>query len=98
MSRIGRDRLYRQVRARVLAGAQVCWICGGALDWDAPPRSSKAPSADHVLPISRTAGLDPQTRQRLATDPGNLRPTHYGCNSKRGNRRRHPVHVSRSWL
>ena len=95
--RIGRDYRFRQVRARVLAGAQACALCGLALDWDAPPRSRWAPSADHVLPVSRTAGLPEFTRERLALDPENLRPVHYGCNSKRGNRRPRPRHVSRAW-
>jgi hypothetical protein len=97
MTRIGRDYAYRVQRERVLAGAQACSICGLALDWDAPPRSRWAPSVDHVLPVSRTVGLDELTRSRLATDPGNLRPVHYGCNARRGNRRRRPRRTSRSW-
>jgi hypothetical protein len=95
--RIGRDYSYRQVRDQVLAGAQWCHICGGPLDWDAPPRSRWAPSVDHLLPVSRTRGMDPQTRRRLANDPAGLRPVHYGCNSRRGNGRKRPVRTSRSW-
>ncbi len=97
MSRVGRDHRYRQVRERVLAGAQVCHICGGELDFTAPPRSPKAPSVDHELPVSRTRGLDPETRQRLATDPRLMRPAHVGCNSKRGAGRKRPAHISRGW-
>ena len=97
MRRVGRDYAYRQVRDRILAGAQSCAICGGPLDWDAPPRSRWSPSVDHLLPVSRTRDLDESTRQRLALDPAGLVPCHYGCNAKRGNgRKRHP-HVSRSW-
>jgi hypothetical protein len=95
--RPGRDYAYRQARRRVLAGAQVCHICGGPLDWDAPPRSPLSPSADHVLPVSATRGLDPMTRQRLAADPGGLRPAHLGCNSRRGAGRERAAHVSRGW-
>lgn len=92
------DRQYRNVRARVIAGAQVCAICGAPIDHDAPPRSRWAPSADHVLPISRTRGLDGELRQRLARDPSMLKAVHYGCNSRRGNGRRdRPRHVSREW-
>jgi hypothetical protein len=91
------NHAYRKVRERVLDGAQVCCICGGPLDFDAPARSKWAPSVDHVLPVSRTVGLDPETRQRLAVDPEGLRPVHYSCNSRRGNRRRRRRHVSRVW-
>jgi len=97
LSRIGRDHAYRKVRERILATAQVCEICGRRLDFDAPPRSSRAPSVDHRLPISRTTGLDQETRRRLAVDPANLRACHVGCNSKRGNRRRRQQHISRTW-
>lgn len=97
MSRVGRDYAYQRVREQVLQGAQVCHICGGALDWDAPPRSRWAPSVDHVVAVSRTRGMDPQSRRRLAVDPANLRPCHVGCNAKRGNGRRRSRHVSRSW-
>jgi hypothetical protein len=97
MSRLGRDYAYRQARARVLAGATVCHLCGRALDFDAPSRSRWAPSADHVLPVSALRGLDPRTAQRLASDPEGLRPSHYGCNSRRGAGRSRPQHVSRGW-
>jgi len=97
MSRVGRDYNYRKVRERVLATAQSCAICGGPLDFDAPPRSARAPSVDHVLPISRTRGLDPITRQRLALDPAGMRPCHVGCNARRGAGHHRPRHVSRSW-
>jgi 5-methylcytosine-specific restriction endonuclease McrA len=95
--RIGRDYSFRKVRDRVLAGAQVCELCGLPLDHNAEPRSRWAPSVDHVLPVSRTVGLPEFVRQRLALDPENLRVSHYGCNSKRGNRRHRPRHVSRAW-
>lgn len=97
-SRVGRDYAYRKVRARVLDGAQVCALCGGPLDWDAPPRSRWAPSVDHVLPVSRTRGFDSETRRRLALDPAGLRPVHYGCNARRRDGRRQSARrVSRSW-
>lgn len=92
------DRQWRKVRARVLAGAQSCHICGGPLDFTAPARSSWAPSVDHRLPVSATRGLDDDTRRRLALDPSGLIPCHYGCNSRRGDGRRdRPQHVTRDW-
>jgi 5-methylcytosine-specific restriction endonuclease McrA len=95
--RIGRDFAYRKVRERVLAGARVCALCGLPFDDTAPPRSRWAPSVDHILPVSRTVGMLELVRQQLATDPGNLRAVHYGCNARRGNGRRRPVHTSREW-
>jgi hypothetical protein len=93
------DHAWRKVRARVLDGAQLCHICGGALDWDAPPRSPFSPTVDHRLPVSFTRGLDDETRHDLALDPSLLQPAHYSCNSRKGNRRRHyPQHVSRKWV
>lgn len=97
MSRLGRDYAYRQARERVLRGAQVCHICGRAIDFDAPPRSRWAPSVDHVLPVSTLRDLDPRLAQRIALDPAGLRPAHVGCNSRRGTGRPRPRHVSRSW-
>ena len=97
--RIGRnDRQFLAARKRVLKGATVCSICGGELDFDAPPRTSYAPSVDHIIPLSQTRHLDPQTRRRMAADPTNLRPAHFGCNSRRGDARRPaPRKASRRW-
>jgi len=91
------DYAYEKARKRVLDGAQVCAICGRPLDRDAPPRSRWSPSADHLLPVSRTIGMDDATRRALACDPQNLRAVHLGCNSRRGARPDKPRHVSRSW-
>jgi hypothetical protein len=98
VSRVGRDYAYRQVRERILRDAQVCYLCAGELDFDAPPRSRWAPTIDHVLPVSALRNLDSRTARRLAIDPSGLRPAHYGCNAARGNGRNHrPRHASRSW-
>jgi 5-methylcytosine-specific restriction endonuclease McrA len=101
MSRLGRDYRWRQVRTRVLRDAEVCAICGGLLDFDAPPRSPLAPSVDHVLPISQIRALyDPIEARRVAVDPSLLRAAHYGCNSRRGAARRPAkatTEASREW-
>jgi 5-methylcytosine-specific restriction endonuclease McrA len=90
---------YRLVRARVLADAEACTLCGGTLDFDAPPRSRYAPSVDHIFPVHHTRQMEPEERLRLLTDPDNLRPVHYGCNSRRGKRRAtRPRHISRDWI
>ena len=97
--RIGRDdHQYLAARKRVLAGATICHICGGELDFNAPPRTRYSPSVDHIVPVSQTRHLDPQTRRRMGADPTNLRPAHFGCNSRRGDASRTPPRkASRRW-
>ena len=97
---------WERVRALVLRGATHCAICQGELDFDADPRSRWAPSVDHILPLKQMRELDLMTQRRLALDPSNLRPVHYGCNARRGARKAtvRPVAVaaaaggSRRWL
>lgn len=64
-----------------------CWICGEPIDWAAPPRSPRAYSADHKTPTSLGGG------DALS----NLAPSHYGCNSSRGNATRGDFPTSRRW-
>jgi hypothetical protein len=94
---LGRNYQYRKVRARILEAAQVCAICGGELDFDAPPRSRWAPSVDHVYPISKMDVLDPRTARLMAIDPAGLRAVHVGCNARRGAGRLSTPHISRKW-
>lgn len=73
---------YREIW-RVLIEAPeflVCEIpgCYKPIDRSIRGRTSWAPSLDMIVPWSR--GGDP-------ADPGNYRPAHYGCNSRRGNGR-----------
>ncbi|WP_189059602.1 HNH endonuclease [Longimycelium tulufanense] len=68
---------WRQATAAVHAESGVCWICGHPIDYTAPPRTRWSKSTDHVAPLSRGG---PEV------DLSNLRPAHYGCNSRRGNR------------
>lgn len=98
---------WNRVRAIVLRHATHCAICRGELDFDAPPRSRWAPSVDHILSLAEMRGLPALTQRRLALDPSNLRPVHYGCNARRGARKatvRRPTVVaaaaggSRKWL
>lgn len=64
------SRPFRRVRAQVLAASNVCWLCG----------HTGADTVDHVIPLRvlRETG-----RMDLANDPGNLRPAHLSCNSRR---------------
>lgn len=54
----------------------VCHICGLSIDPEAKPRTPGYPTADHIIPRSHGGSntLD------------NLRPAHWSCNSRRGNR------------
>jgi 5-methylcytosine-specific restriction endonuclease McrA len=78
---------WNRARKQVLANATVCWLCGGALDFNAPPRSRWSPSVDHVIPLSLMRHWDPEEQKRAALDPANLRAAHFGHNSARGNRK-----------
>jgi 5-methylcytosine-specific restriction endonuclease McrA len=77
---------WRRARAIVLANATTCEICGGALDFEAPPRSRWAPSVDHIVPLVTVAGAAADEQRAVALDPSNLRAVHLGCNSRRGAR------------
>jgi 5-methylcytosine-specific restriction protein A len=58
-------RDYRRAAAAIRDDPDsVCWICGGL----------GADTADHVVPVSRGGG----------NDPDNLRPAHRFCNTGRG--------------
>lgn len=85
----------RRIFAEVLAeNPPFCCVCGGRIDFDAPPRTSNAPSVDHAIPRM----VDDSNELDLAKE--NLRPAHFGCNSARGNRMRagNPdLHTTRRW-
>jgi hypothetical protein len=78
---------WKQLRARLVAQATHCAVCGVWLDKDAPPRSRWRPSVDHILPLADFP--------HLAYDVGNLRVVHSGCNSRLSNlaRRGHPDRI-----
>jgi 5-methylcytosine-specific restriction endonuclease McrA len=57
-----------------------CELCGAPIDFEAPPRTRRAPSVDHVVPLhAGGAELPPLDELRLA---------HVACNSRRGRRTR----------
>lgn len=88
---------WAEARARVLANAEYCHLCGKPLDFSAPPRSRWSPSVDHILPRKAIRGLDRASQYRVILDPANLRPAHYGCNSGRGARVPKRRRTSREW-
>ncbi len=55
-----------------------CWICGGAIDYDARPATSgDSHNLDHLHPVS--------THPDLQNDPEGFRHAHDSCNKSRGN-------------
>lgn len=91
MGKIHKGSAWHKARAQCLAGADTCMICGRPLDFTFTGRHPLAPSADHIIPVSR--GGDPYAQT-------NLRPAHYGCNSRRGNRTNYiatSTSTSRNW-
>lgn len=72
------SRAYRAAKAAMKAArCQPCWLCGQAIDYDAPPQSPDSFEPDHLFPVS--------THPELADDPGNLIQSHSQCNRARGN-------------
>lgn len=66
-----------ELRARA---DDACELCGRPIDFNAPARSSRSSSVDHVVPI-HAGGVELPPLEEL-------RLVHYGCNSRRGNRTR----------
>lgn len=65
-----------------------CWLCHKSINYKAPPRTPESFSVDHITPVS--LGGDSMRRS-------NWRPSHYGCNSARGNTTRGQFPTSRRW-
>jgi hypothetical protein len=51
-----------------------CWICQKPVDQRLRAPNRKAPTVDHILPVSKGGG----------NHPSNLALAHFGCNSRRG--------------
>ena len=88
-----RSHAWKKARAKVLATATLCYLCGQPIDRTVDPRSRWASSVDHVIPRSLGGSL-------LA--PSNLRACHLGCNASRGNgiskrRPRKMTGTTRTW-
>jgi 5-methylcytosine-specific restriction endonuclease McrA len=65
-----------QVRARVLAEEDICWLCKAPVDKSLKTPHPMSPEVDEVIPVS--LGGDPYDRE-------NCRLTHRDCNRRRGN-------------
>lgn len=71
--RLRGTRRWKTLRARLIADAERCELCGLPFDRDTP-HGRRAPSVDHITPLAQ--GGDPY-------DEDNLRVVHIGCNSRR---------------
>ena len=86
----------RQVRARVLAEEDTCWLCGLPVDKTLKTPHPGSPEVDEVIPVS--LGGSP-------IDRSNVRLSHRLCNVRRGNGTRgqavvkkpQPFSTSRTW-
>lgn len=65
---------YRRDKGR----AAPCWICGQAIDYQAPAGTPDSWEPDHYIPTS--------THPEYGYDPANIRPSHSSCNRSRGAR------------
>ena len=78
MSQAHQNREWEALAVATIQQARLddapCFRCGQQIDYNAPPNSPRAPTADHIHPIG--AGGD------LLTDQ--LAPAHRGCNSSHG--------------
>ena len=83
-----------QVRRRILAEEDTCWLCGRPVDKTLHYLHPGAPEVDEVVPVS--LGGSPFER-------ANCRLAHRLCNSRRGNGTRgrkatvEPLATSRQW-
>lgn len=78
-ARLRSSPAWKRARLQILRGATHCASCHRALDLTAPPRSSWAPTVDHIIAL--VDGGAP-------FDPSNLRVLHNKCNIAKENRRR----------
>ena len=76
-------KLAAEARARDEAHDAPCWLCGGAIDYDAPPRTRWSYSADHAVSVARTGDA--------LCHLSELRPSHVSCNARRGSYQGHAL-------
>ena len=74
----GRHQLQYDRNRKILFATQTyCAICGRPVDFSLKPPDPGAPSADHIIPVSK--GGHP-------SDLSNLQLAHLGCNQKKGSK------------
>jgi 5-methylcytosine-specific restriction endonuclease McrA len=81
------DALRTMFKEECRQRGDVCWLCLQPIDYTLTGRQPRAFSADHITPTD-LGGKDTRS---------NLKPSHYGCNSRRGNTTRGQFPTSRTW-
>lgn len=71
-------RMAKAFQRQCLAESARCWLCWQQIDYQAPQYDDNGFSVDHFHPVS--------THPELAEVYENFRPSHLGCNVRRGNR------------
>jgi len=84
---------WRRARQLLLVPGVCCWLCGQPIDlsirWNPRCPDPGYGTLDHLRPLARGGA---------PLDLRNLRPAHYGCNSRRGAlMRRRVLRTSRQW-
>lgn len=74
-------RPWRRAREHLKRAGAPCYLCGGPIDYEAPPLDPMAYQADHVI-AKANGGSD-----RLS----NLKPTHRKCNRLKSDKTVAPV-------
>lgn len=65
---------WEALKPIVCPPGSICWLCRKPIIFGLRPRHPMGPSIDHVKPLSKHGA---------PLDLANLRPAHYGCNSRR---------------
>lgn len=70
-------KAFRRARERIKRERPPCWICGKAINYEAPPGHPDSFELDHYIPLSRGG-------ENMPRELGSLRPACSKCNRSRG--------------
>ena len=68
--------LQKKMRDKAIRNDDRCWICGGRIDYLAPPHHPDSWELDHIKSVD--------SFPELAYDPTNCASSHCSCNRSRG--------------
>lgn len=77
------DWAYLQASRKLKAQKLPCWLCLQPIDYTLEYPHKDSYQTDHYYPV--------RTHPHLANDPANLRPSHAGCNWRRGSTQPHQI-------
>lgn len=76
----------RKLRARLKARGDVCYLCGGAIDYTLPPNDPRSFVIDEVIPVSRWREFGYPSPEAVCMDADNTRAAHKICNARKSNK------------